>query len=145
MIKSAARAEQKEYLERYRIESQPDTTKLSRELREILTCIHQSLFESELTVKKVKAECRIRNNNISTQFRHVIGQGIKEYIEGHRMTAACRILRRPGTVIFDVAMGVGYKHVETFYQVFHRHFDCTPGEYSQRERESRPLLETFDV
>lgn len=120
-----------ESLGRYLRENPPATRELPRDLRELVACIHNSLFEPELTVKKLKVRCRIRNNNISTRFRYLVGRGIKEYIDMHRMEAAGRMLRHSGAPVFEVAMSVGYKHVETFYQVFHRYYGCTPGAYAR--------------
>ena len=121
-----------ESLERYLEENLPATAELPCDLRELMVCIHDSLFEQELTVKKLKVRCRIRNDNVSTRFRHQVGRGIKEYIEMHRMRAAGQMLRHPGVSVFEVAMAVGYKHVETFYQVFQRHYGCTPGVYASQ-------------
>jgi AraC-like DNA-binding protein len=122
-------------LAHYAEAEKPELDDLSRELRELIECIHQDLFEPGLNVKTVRQRCRIRDNNISSRFRRSFGRGIKAYIDGHRMAAACMLLTETKMAIFDIAMGVGYNHVETFYQVFHRSFDCTPGQYRQRRAE----------
>ncbi len=121
-----------QYLERYRVDSRLETEGLPPELRALVSCIHEALFEPELNVKTAKSRCRIRDNNISSRFRFVVGKGIKEYIDEHRMAAAAQLLRRDGLAVFEVAMMVGYEHVETFYQVFRRHFRCTPAVYRDR-------------
>jgi AraC-like DNA-binding protein len=122
-----------EMLSRYQSEHWPDTQKIPRELGMVLICIHESLFDPELNVKTIRARCRIRDNNLSSRFRYTLGQGIKEYIQRHRMAAAGCLLRKQGLAVFDVAMAVGYNHVETFYQVFRRHYGCTPGSYRQED------------
>ncbi|MCP4664637.1 MAG: helix-turn-helix transcriptional regulator [bacterium] len=121
-----------EYLDRYRVDSRLETKGLPRELRDLVSCIHEALFEPALNVKTAKSRCQIRDNNISSRFRFVIGKGIKEYIEEHRMAAATQLLRHDDLAVFEVAMMVGYEHVETFYQVFRRHFRCTPAAYRHR-------------
>lgn len=118
-------------LERYLSDNSPEVDGLPRELRELVVCIHGSLFEQGLTVKVVKVRCRIRDNNVSSRFRYAFGKGIKEYIETHRMQAAGWLLRNTGLTTFEVAMEVGYEYVETFYQVFNRYFGCTPREYGR--------------
>ncbi|MEM7049063.1 MAG: helix-turn-helix transcriptional regulator [Acidobacteriota bacterium] len=123
-------------LERYFESQKPDLARLPRELREVVSCIHSCLFETGLTVKIVRDRCRIRDNNISSRFRRALGQGMKSYIDRHRMAAAESLLCGSDLAIFDVAMAVGYSHVETFYQVFHRHYACTPGRYRHKVQRS---------
>ena len=50
------------------------------DVRSVLKYLHNHLFENTLTIKEEKLACRIRNNNISTKFRLLIGMGIKEYV-----------------------------------------------------------------
>lgn len=112
----------------------PKFDHLPRELREVATCIHQNLFEPDLNVKNVRELCRVRDNNISSRFRRAMGKGIKPYIDHHRMAAASILLLRSDLSIFEVAMEVGYTHVETFYQVFRLQFGCTPGQFRVETR-----------
>ncbi|MEM1182494.1 MAG: helix-turn-helix transcriptional regulator [Acidobacteriota bacterium] len=123
-------------LEQYWEEEKPDLSTLSREIRELATFIFGNLFEPGLNVKTARRRCRIRDNNISSRFRRAMGKGIKEYIDDHRMAAAAILLRRTELSIFDIAMSVGFHHVETFYQVFRRRYGCTPGRFR-----SSPVLE----
>ena len=118
-------------LEQYLEQEKPQLDQHSREIRELVTCIHGNLFEPGLNVKMVRELCRIRDNNISSRFRRAMGRGIKAYIDNHRMVAAGILLRKTQWSIFDIAMEVGYSHVETFYQVFHRQYGCTPGSYRE--------------
>ena len=119
-------------LEWYHQSQTPSVGCLKREIREIVECIHANMFEPGLNVKTVRKKCRIRDNNISSRFRLALGIGIKGYIDSHRMAAAQILLQQTTLAVFDIAMMVGYSHVETFYQVFHRHFACTPGEYRRQ-------------
>lgn len=118
-------------LQRYHEQERPSLDHLSREIREVAECIHSDLFEPGLNVKSVRERCRIRDNNVSSRFRIASGQSIKSYIDFHRMAAAESMLLESSLPIFDIAMAVGYSHVETFYQVFHRRFGRTPGQHRQ--------------
>lgn len=104
----------------------PPTQHLSRELREVLDCVHEHLFDTGLSVKTVKVRCGIRTNNISSRFRWRMGIGLRDYIEARRMEAADHLLRTTDIGIFDLAMSLGYEHETTFYRAFQRHFACTP-------------------
>ena len=50
------------------------------DVRKILKYVHDHIFENTLTIQGVKQACKVRNNNISTKFRLLIGMGIKEYV-----------------------------------------------------------------
>ncbi len=95
----------------------------------ILLHIHRDPFTVELNVSQVRRCCRIRDNNISSRFRYLLGKTIRTYIEDLRLKAACHLLQASPTGIFDIALAVGYAHPQTFYNAFRRHFRCTPAEY----------------
>jgi AraC-like DNA-binding protein len=116
-------------LERFRSQTRPVALDLPRDIEEILGSIHGALFDPSLNVSSVKARCGIRNNNISTRFRRLLGVGIREYIEDLRMRAADRLLRDGGLEVYLVAMAVGYDHHETFHRAFQRRFGRTPSEH----------------
>jgi len=102
---------------------------LPREIREVLAHIHLHLFELDLNVRSLKSCCRIRDNNISSRFRYLVGTTIKQYIEMLRMEAAVLLLHVEGLGVFDIAISVGYYNLQTFYRAFERSYGCTPAKY----------------
>jgi AraC-like DNA-binding protein len=118
-----------EVLEGFAQESRPPHEDLPREIREILACIHQNLFDLHLNVRLLKSCCRIRDNNVSSRFRSTMGITIKQYVEALRMEAASRLLRDRGIGILDIAFAVGYSNLQTFYRAFERRHGCTPANY----------------
>ena len=104
----------------------PQAACLPRDVAAVLEFIHSHIFESSLNVNAVKQGCRIKNNNISTRFRIVLGVGIREYIETLRLYAASRLLQGQRFEVYLIAMAVGYEHQETFCRAFRRHFGCPP-------------------
>lgn len=109
----------------------PQSPSLPRDIAAVLEFIHTHVFESSLNVNTVKHGCRIRNNNISTRFRIVLGLGIREYIETLRLYAASRLLQGQRFEVYLIAMAVGYEHQETFCRAFRRHFGCPPSGCSE--------------
>ena len=107
----------------------------SRDIRRILDCIHEHLFDRDLSVGTVRSRCRLRDNNISTRFRRAMGISLKHYIERLRMEAAARLLRERAVSVLDIALAVGYEHPQTFYQAFRRCYACTPAAYRARVRD----------
>lgn len=116
-------------LEDIRRERPPRLRELPRDIREILDYIDREIFDSRLNVAVLKSRCRIRDNNISSRFRYLMGVTIKAYIEDLRLRAAERLLRQGDLNVFDVAASVGYYHPQTFYRAFQRKYQCTPSEY----------------
>lgn len=104
----------------------PQAACLPRDVAAVLEFIHAHVFESSLNVNTVKQGCRIKNNNISTRFRIVLGLGIREYIETLRLCAALRLLQDQRFEVYLIAMAVGYEHQETFSRAFRRHFGYPP-------------------
>lgn len=138
-------------LESFQAEATPDLVRLPRDIRQALDCIHQHLFDPALNVGAVRSRCGLRNNNISANFRRVVGLGIREYIESLRLEAAAFLLVRRQVEIFLIAIAVGYENHETFCRAFQRFFRCTPSEYrsenlarqAPREKRKRKDQETF--
>lgn len=108
--------------------SRPREGELPREVEEIVRYIHDHLFDSSLNVNLIKVRCRLRNNNVSTRFRKIVGIGIREYIEKLRLEAAGSLLGERDLEVYLVAMAVGYQHQETFCRAFQRYFGYTPSE-----------------
>lgn len=102
---------------------------LPRDVRAVLERIKLDAFDSELNVRTLKVSCQIRDNNVSSRFRYLLGRSIKEYIEDLRLEAAEILLQEDGLSIFEVAASVGYYHPQTFYRAFYRRHRCTPAEY----------------
>lgn len=115
-------------LERIQREREPALSSLPREIFDVVQYIHTHLFEPSLNVNTARAGCRLRNNNVSTRFRQVLGVGIREYIEILRLEAAVSLLREECVELYLVGMAVGYSHQETFCRAFHRRFRKTPSE-----------------
>jgi two-component system response regulator YesN len=117
---------------------QPSHEDLPREIREVLAHIHRHPFDLQLNVRHLKSCCRIRDNNISSRFRYVVGMTIKQYVESLRMEAASRLLREEGIGIFDIAVSVGYDNLQTFYRAFERYHGCTPARHRRLARTPIP-------
>lgn len=113
----------------------PSHEDLPREIREVLAHIHQNLFDLQLNVRHLKSSCRIRDNNVSSRFRYLVGMTIKQYVEALRMEAATHLLLSQDIGIFDVSISVGYYNLQTFYRAFERHHGCTPASYRRRQDE----------
>jgi AraC-like DNA-binding protein len=106
----------------------PPAPDVPAEVAHAVADIHRHLFDPALDVTAVRRRCGLRNNNISTRFRSVLGEGIREYIERLRLEAASELLASGNLEIFLVALAVGYNHQETFSRAFQRYFGFAPSE-----------------
>jgi AraC-like DNA-binding protein len=98
----------------------------SRHVRELLDYIHSHLFDPGLNVAVARNECGLRDNNVSSLFRHEVGCCIKDYIDVLRMGAARRLLQNEDYSVFEIGQSLGYIHPQTFYRVYRRHFGAAP-------------------
>jgi AraC-like DNA-binding protein len=121
-----------EELKCFREKIPPPPQEFPWEARVVLSYIHEHLFDPSLNVAAVRRDCRLRNNNISTRFRCLVGIGLKEYIEARRLQAAHRLLCHADLEVYLIAMSVGYDHQETFFRAFQRRTGCTPSEWRLR-------------
>lgn len=113
-------------LERFRQDLLLLDARLPQNLSGAMRYLQDHLFDSNLNVSTLKLRCDLRNNNVSTIFRSIVGVGIRDYIEMLRLDAADHLLRIGGFEIYLIAMSVGYDHQETFFRAFQRRFGCTP-------------------
>jgi transcriptional regulator GlxA family with amidase domain len=113
--------ELRQFLDRVRGASRPAHPQIAR----LLTYVHEHLFEPDLNVKVVKAQCQFYDNNITMRFHNVMGMGLREYIERLRLEAARHLLGL-SFPIYVVAMAVGYSYPETFCRAFRRQYGLNP-------------------
>lgn len=99
----------------------------SGQVHAMLRAIHAQLLKPGLTVKEIKASAGITDNNIACRFRYEMGMTIKRYIDTCRLEIACELLKKEELNVTEVARLVGYAHPQTFYAVFIRERNCSPG------------------
>jgi AraC-like DNA-binding protein len=113
-------------LERFRKDLGLPPFPVPQQVARVLQYVHEHLFEPELNVKVAKAQCHLRDNNITLHFRRAMGTGLREYIEQLRLEAADRVLGSHELPVYRVAMAVGYTYPETFCRAFQRRFGRQP-------------------
>ena len=115
----------------------PTARELPEDVRRVLSHIEENAFDPALNVQRIRLQCGLRDNNVSSRFRLFVGTTIREYLESLRMDAAAVLLKESGVAILEVALAVGYNNLQTFYSAFRRKHSCTPDAFRRRTSESR--------
>ena len=110
----------------------PARCDLPADIQRVLSYVEENALDPELNVQKIKLDCGLRDNNVSTRFRLFTGVTIRSYLESRRMDAAALLLQQSGATIMEVAFAVGYKNLQTFYGAFHRRYSCPPDAYRKK-------------
>ena len=104
----------------------------SCEVDSLLRYLNANIFDPALSVKTLKARCRLRDNNISCRFKLETGLYLHSYITARRIDAAAILLHESQLSIAETARCVGYRHLQTFYRLFKDHLGCTPAAFRAR-------------
>jgi AraC family transcriptional regulator len=91
--------------------------------------IHEHLFDPQLTVDRLLDECEIAGNTFSQRFRMRMGHTPHDYIQRHRIEAACSLFTHGIDNVFRVGLSVGYARYRTFLRNFKAIVGCTPSEF----------------
>lgn len=119
-------------LESFRRSIDPPERATSWQVHGLLSRIHADIFDPALNAGSLRRRCRFGDNNVSCRFKHEVGLSIREYIESFRLQAACTLLSKDSFRVSQVALSVGYQHLQTFHRAFLRKYNCTPGTYHRR-------------
>jgi len=114
-------------------ETAPRPSSRSRHVSELLRFIHESIFESGLSVKVALNRCGIRDHNVSSQFKYEVGVSIKDYITRLRLDCAERCIADGNWPIAAIAQAAGFGHVQTFYALYRRTRSGTPGQIRRKQ------------
>lgn len=110
------------------LEAHPAPGRGCWQVRNLLICIHQHVFDGGVTVNAIKQLAALRDHNVSCLFKHEMGVSIKDYMDGLRLDAASELIATTSLSVATVAQSVGYQHLQTFYRAVRRRFGCTPVE-----------------
>ncbi|QLA06968.1 helix-turn-helix transcriptional regulator [Enterobacter ludwigii] len=112
---------------------------ISRAIHELLDWIEMNIHQS-LSVKDVVRRSGYSTFYLQHMFTSVTGEPIARYIRRRKLGAASRLLRENDAGISDIAFGLGFEDISTFYRCFRREFGLSPGEYSKRWKKPSELI-----
>jgi AraC-like DNA-binding protein len=103
----------------------------------------QSLLEDKalLTSPGLNREVLARKLGINETYlrkniRESFGVSVGEYITALRLHYACELLASPEHSLKEIGPLTGLGTTGTFYRLFHKYFDCSPGDYRKAQMQS---------
>lgn len=111
------------------ISSHSLTAEMKPSVQRAVRYINEHLFDPQLTVDRLVNECGITGNTFSQRFRMRMGSTPHNYIQSHRIDAACSLFSHGIDNVFRVGLSVGYARYRSFLRNFKTIVGCTPSEY----------------
>lgn len=105
------------------------------DVRVVYLDLRARLFEEGLTAEGLCKSCGIRDNNIHSRFREILGKGIKEYIIDCRIMMSIELLQHDIDV-YKIAYCIGYTTLGGFSTTFKRRIGYSPQQVRRHIRGS---------
>lgn len=113
------------------MEKQKDTKIISEEkierIKPAITYIEDN-FQNCITVSQLARECLMSNNYFIKYFKEVTDQTPVEFLNRHRIEAACEMLLS-GRSVTETAFSCGFNDLSYFIHVFKTHTSISPKKY----------------
>lgn len=93
-------------------------------------------LDAKLTSAQLAEQLGISTNYLSQIINQQTGSNFFDYINGHRVEAAKRILADPNKArlsVLTIAMDAGFNSKSAFYTAFKQHTHTTPSQYRQEK------------
>ena len=89
-------------------------------------------FTSDLSLSVLENELHVSKYYISHLFSERLNIRFNDYINGFRVSAACRYLQHSDHSVTEISRLVGFNTLRTFNRAFLRQVGVTPSEYKKR-------------
>ena len=112
-----------------------DGARLSLRLRAAVNDTAEYLkqnFRRHLTLDELSSRIFFSKDYLNRIFRELMGMPVGAYLQKLRVDEAARLLRETDKTVTEISELSGFGDVKSFYTVFKREMDATPGEYRGR-------------
>lgn len=104
-----------------------------QKLQPALMYIWKHCSDPTLNLQKVADSCGFSASYFSYLFHKTFGSSFSAYLIECRLRCACYLLSETEMSITDVVYECGFSSPSRFFRVFKSRFQCTPGDYRQRQ------------
>lgn len=108
--------------------------RLNAFVADVKAVIDESLFDPDLSAKRIAARMKISVNYVRSTFKSATGESIAPYITRLRLERCKKLLERTGLPVKEVAEAVGFRNYTYFFTLFKKQTGKTPQEYQRRLR-----------
>ncbi|HEY5552895.1 MAG TPA: helix-turn-helix domain-containing protein [Opitutaceae bacterium] len=98
---------------------------------EQMACLIAQRYTEKLTVEIIGREVKLHPNYAMSLFQKSFGSTLIEYLTGHRVSHAQRLLATTDMKIIDVAFSSGFNSISRFNDAFRQVCGSSPREYRQ--------------
>ncbi|MGG1519709.1 helix-turn-helix domain-containing protein [Paenibacillus oryzisoli] len=109
----------------------PMDPQLAEKLRPALTYIEQQL-EASCQITDISAKLNYNSSYFAKLFKKGMGMTFTSYVQLRRMKRAEQLLLTEAWSVTEISGKVGFTSPAQFYQLFKRHFGCSPKQFVER-------------
>lgn len=101
-------------------------------IKKALDFIEENIHR-QLTISEIAAVAGYSAYHFQRLFSGAIGEPLREYVRGRKLTNAARLLATSQTSILDLALEAGFESQEAFSRAFKRMFSVSPGAFRKND------------
>ena len=86
-------------------------------------------FDSHITIDELANDVFFSKDYFAKLFRQITGTSVNTFLQKTRIDEACKLLCSTDYSVKEIAMRCGYVDMKSFYSMFKKNKNVTPGEY----------------
>ncbi|WP_164716441.1 AraC family transcriptional regulator [Paenibacillus whitsoniae] len=118
----------------------PMDPQLAIKLRPALAYIEQQL-EGSCQIADISGKLNYNSSYFAKLFKKGMGMTFTSYVQMRRMKRAERLLLTEAWSVTEISARVGFTSPAQFYQLFKRHFGCSPKQFVERRQVKSSLAQ----
>lgn len=96
-----------------------------------MSAVNEHYGESDITLSSIADELYISKSQLSRIFKSTTGVSFSDYLRNVRIKHVCKLLKKCGMNVDDIAKECGFRDRNTFYKLFDSIVGMTPKQYRE--------------
>lgn len=97
-------------------------------------------YQEPIMLSELAEYVHLNEQYLSRHFSNLMGITISEYITLQRLYHSLELLKYTNDNIMNIALQCGFANAKSYYKACRKHFDKTPSQYRNEQREKRGTL-----